>query len=155
MGLPCKQGSGWRVWNVRCRHGRGGIEIPTVTFQHSLLEEVQKSNGYTHDAASWGERLSQIGVVVERCDSEEVEIEIFPDRPDLLSHETMARAARSFLGGITSPSSLQVKKGKESMVVDPTMEGVRPQVFAAIVRGVDQGSSEAQRDQFVQSLMDH
>jgi phenylalanyl-tRNA synthetase beta subunit len=41
------------------------------------------------------------------------------------------------------------------MVVDPTMEGVRPQVFAAIVRGVDQGSSEAQRDQFIQSLMDH
>ena len=40
--------------------------------------------------------FSQIGVVVERCDSEEVEIEIFPDRPDLLSHETMARAARSF-----------------------------------------------------------
>ena len=41
------------------------------------------------------------------------------------------------------------------MVVNPTMESVRPHVFAAIVRGVDQGSSEAQRDRFVQSLMDH
>lgn len=92
---------------------------------------------------------------MERCDSEEVEIEIFPDRPDLLSHETMARAARSFLGGITSPCSLQVKKGMASMIVDPIMGGVRPHVFAAIVRGVDQGSSETQRDRFVQSLMDH
>lgn len=94
-------------------------------------------------------------MVVERCDSNEVEIEIFPDRPDLLSHETMARAARSFLGGIFTPCSLNVIKGSEKMLVDSAMEGVRPHVFAAIVRGVDQGSSEAQRDRFIQSLMDH
>ena len=67
----------------------------------------------------------------------------------------MARAARSFLGGIDTPCSLQVTKGSERMVVSPAMEGVRPQVFAAIVRGVEQGSSEVQRDRFVQSLMDH
>lgn len=94
-------------------------------------------------------------MVVERCDSNEVEIEIFPDRPDLLSHETMARAARSFLGGILTPCSLSVIKGSEKMIVDLTMEGVRPHVFAAIVRGVNQGSSEVQRDRFIQSLMDH
>jgi len=84
-----------------------------------------------------------------------VEIEIFPDRPDLLSHETMARAARSFLGGNTVPCALEVTKGTERMVVNPSMGSVRPHVFAAIVRGVDQGSSESQRDRFVQSLMDH
>ena len=67
----------------------------------------------------------------------------------------MARAARSFLGGIDTPCSLQVTKGSERMVVSPAMESVRPHVFAAIVRGVGQGSSEAQRDRFVQSLMDH
>ena len=41
------------------------------------------------------------------------------------------------------------------MVVDPSMEYVRPHVFAAIVRGVYTGNSDLAKDLFVQSLMDH
>ena len=73
--------------------------MPTITLSHSLLRSIQEENGATYDPEDWLERLSQIGCVVEGSDEESIEIEVFPDRTDLLSHETMARAARAFLDG--------------------------------------------------------
>ena len=55
------------------------------------------------------ERLSQIGCVVEGSDEESIEIEVFPDRPDLLSHENMARAARAFLDGDNQTPTIETK----------------------------------------------
>ena len=129
--------------------------MPTVSLKHTLLEDIQKFNGHSYDRASWLSDLSQIGVVVEGSDDTEIEIEVFPDRPDLLSHETMARASRSFLQDMPSPCRVQVSRGAEKMTVKPEMKNVRPHAFAAIVRGVYTGSTEVQRDLFVQSLMDH
>ena len=62
--------------------------MPTITLSHSLLRSIQGKNGATYDSEDWMERLSQIGCVVEGSDEESIEIEVFPDRPDLLSHET-------------------------------------------------------------------
>ena len=94
-------------------------------------------------------------MVIENSNDSEIEIEVFPDRPDLLSHENLARAARSFLENVEAPCGIEVNHGPEQMVVDPSMEYVRPHVFAAIVRGVYTGNSDLAKDLFVQSLMDH
>ena len=99
--------------------------------------------------------LSQIGVVVENSTDSEIEIEVFPDRPDLLSHENLARAARSFLEDVEVPCGIDVNHGQERMVVDSSMKYVRPHVFAVIVREVYTGKSDSAKDLFVQSLMDH
>ena len=66
-------------------------------MSHSLLRSIQAENGAEYNSVDWLERLSQIGCVVEGSNEESIDIEVFPDRPDLLSHETMARAARAFL----------------------------------------------------------
>ena len=41
------------------------------------------------------------------------------------------------------------------MSVDQSLGGVRPVIMGAVVRDVDTGSSQEQRDEFIQSLMDH
>ena len=41
------------------------------------------------------------------------------------------------------------------MVVDPSLEKVRPVVMGAIVRDVNTGSNIEEKDEFIQSLMDH
>ena len=129
--------------------------MPTVTFDHETLRNLQGRAGLKHDPSLWEERLSDIGCVVEKCDEEEVEIEVFPDRPDLLSIETMAYAARSFLHGSTSEPALPVQDGKVEMSVDSSLESIRPVILGAIDRGVDGGSEPEERERFIQSLMDH
>ena len=129
--------------------------MPTVTFKHEVLGRLQLSHEVRHDPEVWVEKLGLIGCCVEECNDEEIEIEVFPDRPDLLSSETMAHAVRPFLHGTTAAPTLKTVEGTISMTVDPSLEGVRPVIFGAVVRGVDTGHTAQARDEFIQGLMDH
>ena len=129
--------------------------MPTVTFDHATLRAIQARHGVDHDPWLWEEKLSNIGCVVEECDSSEIEIEIFPDRADLLSPETMAHAARAFLHGGGAEPDLATTEGSITMNVDPSLENIRPIIYGAVVRGVDNGSSPEENDAFIQALMDH
>ena len=129
--------------------------MPTITLQHSLLRSIQARHDDEYDPEDWLSRLSQIGCVVEGSDENGIEIEVFPDRPDLLSHETMARAARSFLGSALLPPFFDVKDSGIEMSVDTSLKTVRPVILGAVVRGVDTGETAAEKDEFIQSLMDH
>ena len=129
--------------------------MPTVTFDHSTLRLIQARYDLKHDPWLWEERLSDIGCVVESSDSKEIEIEVFPDRPDLLSPETMAHAARPFLHGQAAEPDLNTVDGDISMTVDSRLEDVRPVIFGAVVRGVETGENDEEQDAFIQALMDH
>ncbi len=129
--------------------------MPTLNLQHSLLEYIQKINGCGHSPESWSDWLPEIGCPVEGNDVDVVEVEVFPDRPDLLSHESLARAARSFFDGQILDPSISIEPSGLEMVVDSTLGKVRPVVLAAVVRGVDTGDDEDGIEAFIQSLMDH
>ena len=90
------------------------------------MNDIHEFNGHVYDSSRWISDLSQIGVVIENSNDSEIEIEVFPDRPDLLSRENLARAARSFLENVEAPCGIDVNHGPEQMVVDPSMEYVRP-----------------------------
>ena len=124
-------------------------------MSHSLLRSIQAENGAEYNSVDWLERLSQIGCVVEGSNEESIDIEVFPDRPDLLSHETMARAARAFLDGDIQQPTIETKDSGITLDVDSSLESVRPIIMAAIVRGVKNGNTVNEKDQFIQSLMDH
>ena len=128
--------------------------MPTLNLQHSLLEYIQKLNGSGHSPESWSNWLPAMGCPVEGNDEQVVEVEVFPDRPDLLSHETLARAARSFAEGEIVNASMEVESGGLEMPVDPSLKEVRPIVLAAVVRGVNPGDDEDSVEAFIQSLMD-
>ena len=129
--------------------------MPTLNLQHSLLEYIQNLNGSEHSPESWSEWLPAIGCPVEGSDEEVLEVEVFPDRPDLLSHETMARAGRAFLQGEIQDQSIQTSDSGMVLDVDSSLKSVRPVIMAAIVRCVNNGETTEGRDEFIQSLMDH
>ncbi len=129
--------------------------MPTLELKHSLIGYIQNIHGVGHEPDSWTKWLPEIGCPVDRSNSEEIEIEVFPDRPDLLSHETIARASRSFESSGGTKVELDVVPGDIEMVVDSTLENVRPVIMGAVVKGVDTGSNEEEKDEFIQSLMDH
>ena len=129
--------------------------MPTLNLQHSLLEYIQKLNGSGHYPESWSDWLPSMGCPVECNDEAIIEVEVFPDRPDLLSHETLARAARSFADRQNLNASMEVKSSGLEVTVDSSLKDVRPVVLAAVVRGVDSGNDEDGVEAFIQSLMDH
>ena len=132
-----------------------GENMPTIELSHDSISYVQSLNGAIHEPERWSEWLPIIGCPVDENNEETIEIEVFPDRPDLLSHETMAKASRSFLGLGDAEVDMEIAQGGISMSVDPTLADVRPIIMGAVVRGVDIGSEEGQKDDFIQSLMDH
>jgi phenylalanyl-tRNA synthetase beta chain len=129
--------------------------MPTVTYDHETLRAIQARFGIEHDPDLWEQLLSNIGCVVEACDSKEIEIEVFPDRPDLLSPETITHAARSFLHEQDAEPDLNTKDGDVVMTVSESLADVRPVILGAVVRGVDTGDNSAEKDAFIQALMDH
>jgi phenylalanyl-tRNA synthetase beta chain len=116
---------------------------------------LQAKHGVEHNRLLWEDSLSDIGCVVEKSDSTKIEIEVFPDRSDLLSPETMAHAARAFLHRNGAQPDLDTVDGAVVMTVDASLEHIRPFIYGAIVRDVDTGSSDEEQDAFIQALMDH
>jgi len=129
--------------------------VPTINLQHSILDRIQSINNFKHESEKWPDLLPEIGCPVEDFDMEKIEIEVFPDRPDLLSHETMARAARSFLDAHGTVNKVEVMKSGIRIDVDSSLKEIRPVIMAAVVRGVDTGKDHMEKDAFIQSLMDH
>jgi len=132
--------------------------MPTISLSHSMMERIQQLNGATHEKNGLSDLLPQMGCPVELNDDEKIEIEVFPDRPDLLSHETMAKAVRSFLGNHTTEENeaeIEVSSSGIRITVDSSLEDVRPIIMGAVVRGVKTGNTPSERDSFIQSLMDH
>ena len=120
-----------------------------------MMRRIQEINGAVHNRNDLSNLLPKMGCPVELNNDEDIEIEVFPDRPDLLSHETMARAIRSFQGSDSEEASIEVSESGIKISVDGDLEGVRPIIMGAVVRGVNTGSSAPERSSFIQSLMDH
>ena len=132
-----------------------GDIMPTLKFNHNILEYLHEINGVKYDSNDWEKRMPSIGCVVEENDEDGIEIEIFPDRTDLLSHETISRAARAFLNSLNDSPNLDIKQGEITLEVDKSLQNLRPVILGAVVRGVDNGTNYREKDDFIQSLMDH
>jgi len=130
--------------------------MPTIELKHSILEYIQEINEFSHIGDDWNSWLPEIGCPVDYIDKEKIEIEVFPDRPDLLSHETLARACRSFTNEKTLQNpELDIKNGNIEINIEKSIKEIRPIILGAVVRGVETGRNEIEKNDFIQSLMDH
>ena len=129
--------------------------MPTITLSHAMMSRIQRLNGTNHDKNILSDLLPRMGCPVELNNDDDIEIEVFPDRPDLLSHETMAKAVRSFQGIYSEDEDIDVSSSGIRISVGNGIEDVRPIILGAVVRGVNTGNSSSERDSFIQSLMDH
>jgi len=81
-------------------------------------------------------RLPMLGSDIERIEDDHVDVEFFPNRPDLFSVEGVARALRGFLGKETGLPEYRVNPSGMKFTVDPGLATIRPILGSAVIRGV-------------------
>ena len=82
-------------------------------------------------------KITQFGTPVEEINEGEVSIEIFPNRPDLLSLQNFARALNQYneKGGVSKFKILPPEKDFV-VTIDKSVKQVRPYTCCAIVKGM-------------------
>jgi phenylalanyl-tRNA synthetase beta chain len=107
--------------------------MPSVTLNRKVVEQLV---GKKLPLDKLKHAISYLGTDLEGIEGDEINVEIFPNRPDLLSEQGLARALASFLGVKKGLRSYTVKKSGKKVVVDASVK-MRPYTACAIVRGVD------------------
>jgi len=80
--------------------------------------------------------LFLIKAEVEKIEGNVIEIEVNPDRQDMLSAEGIARAVRSFLGLERGLKEYPVKKSNKQIIVKPGLTKIRPFICCSIIKDV-------------------
>lgn len=105
------------------------LEIDKREFDELLGESL--------DEQKLIEEASFLGAHWHSIDGNVCEVETYPNRPDLLSVEGLARAYRGFFDIETGRKEYEVKDGDIEVEVDESVEDVRPHIGGAVVRGLD------------------
>ena len=92
--------------------------------------------------------LPMMGSDIDSVDGDTMNVEFFPNRPDLYSVEGVARAVRNFIGKDKGLADYEVKPGEVVLKVEESVNDVRPFIVAGIVRGVNM------TDELIASLME-
>ncbi|MCX6710180.1 MAG: phenylalanine--tRNA ligase subunit beta [Candidatus Woesearchaeota archaeon] len=83
------------------------------------------------------ERICMLGTALDKIDSKELAVEVFPNRPDMLSVEGFARALSVFIGIKKGFKEYKVKKTPLKVDVDSSVKSVRPFIKCAVMRNVN------------------
>ena len=82
------------------------------------------------------EKIALLGTDLESVSEHEIDVEIFPNRPDMLSEQGFSRAFASFIGEKPGLVKYEVKNSGEKVIVDGSVKDVRPYTVCAIVKNL-------------------
>jgi phenylalanyl-tRNA synthetase beta chain len=84
------------------------------------------------------ERISFLGTSCEGIADDAITVEIFPNRPDLLSEQGFLRAFKAFMTERPEVPEYKVKHGgrDHKVIIDESVADVRPYTACAVVRGL-------------------
>lgn len=104
------------------------IKIPRKTFEKEigkLTEEMQ-------------EKIALFGTTIESLTNEELELDITPDRPDLLSYHGFKRSFLCFLGKKKGLKKYIVNKPKKNykVYIESSLKDIRPFTACTIIKGL-------------------
>ena len=119
--------------------------MPVVTFDYNDFLNLL---GYKLSREEFLERIPLIGADLDRVEDSSISIEFFPNRPDLLSVEGIARAARAFFGFEKGLKKYKTEKSNIFLKVDPSVKKIRPFIVTALVKNIEM------TDELISSLMD-
>lgn len=85
------------------------------------------------------DRIMLFGTPVENITEGEIQLEIFPDRPDMLSYHGFKRAFLGFLERQTGLKKYTLKKPEKDYIVkiESSVKDIRPYTACAIVKGIE------------------
>jgi phenylalanyl-tRNA synthetase beta chain len=107
--------------------------MPTITVNKRIFEKLV---GRKLPIEKLKDRISYLGTDLESIENNEINVEIFPDRPDMLSVQGFARAFSSFIGVKTGLRKYKVNKSKHKVIVDKSLGKIRPYTVCAIIKGL-------------------
>lgn len=105
--------------------------MPTITINRKVFENLV---GKKLPIEKLKDRISLLGTDLETINEKEIIVEIFPNRPDMLSVQGFARAISSFIGIKTGLRHFKVEHSNHKMIVDKSVSNVRPYTACAIVK---------------------
>ncbi|MEM4347338.1 MAG: phenylalanine--tRNA ligase subunit beta [Candidatus Altiarchaeota archaeon] len=119
--------------------------MPTVEFK---FKELCSFLGKNFKPDELKERISMLGVDLERIDENKIVMEIFPNRPDLLSIEGFSRALKGVLNIESGLKYYHLFDSDTKIFVDKSVENVRPYIVGTIIKNISMDEN------FLISLMD-
>ena len=83
------------------------------------------------------EKISLFGTPLESLSEQEIEIEIFPNRPDLISLQGYLRGFKNFLGK-EKPRKYKINKPEKDykVIISPSVKEIRPFTACAIIKNL-------------------
>lgn len=84
------------------------------------------------------ERIALFGTPIDKLSDEELEIEIFPNRPDLLSYHGFKRAFLAFIGKKPGLREYKINKPQKDykVIVDSSVKEIRPFTVCSIIKNL-------------------
>lgn len=107
--------------------------MPTVKFSKKVLLESLGRKISDHELQ---DRINFLGTNFEGLQDDELSVEVFPNRPDLLSEQGLARALKSFMGIKTGFRKYEVKKSNIKVIIDKSVKNIRPYTVCAVVKNI-------------------
>ncbi len=93
------------------------------------------------------ENIPMMGTAWEGVRGDTFDVEVFPNRPDMLSVEGLARAFSSYMGVNSGLRNYQLEGSQEMVVVENKVAEVRPYFVSCIIKDVEFN------DDFIKSVM--
>lgn len=107
--------------------------MPTVEF---VFQEFNSLLGRRFKPQELADKISMLGVDMECIDADKIIMEVFPDRPDMLSIEGFARALKGTLDIEKGLPVYNLGDSGVKLFTDSSVNDVRPFIAAGIIRGV-------------------
>ena len=82
------------------------------------------------------EKVSNIGIGVEKIDSKEIILDVFPNRPDMLGEYGLTRALKTFIGIDKGMRKYRVNKSNYKLFVNKNVKNIRPYAACAVVKNL-------------------
>lgn len=107
--------------------------MPVITFKYQDLKDL----GIDMDKDELIDTLPMMSSDIEDFDDEEIKVEFFPNRPDNLSVEGVARSFKGFIGQEVGFPEYKVEESGEYVTVDSEVAKIRPYIGFAKIDNVD------------------
>jgi len=108
--------------------------MPTITLNKKVFEKLV---GKELRLEELKDRISMLGTDLEKIDDDEIHVEIFPNRPDLLSEQGFARAFSSFIGVKTGLKDYKIIPSGEKVIIEGSVNKVRPYTACALIKNIN------------------
>ena len=107
--------------------------MPVITFKYQDLKDL----GIDMEKDELIDTLPMMSSDIEDFDDEEIKVEFFPNRPDNLSVEGVARSFKGFIGQEIGLPDYKVEDSGEYVEVDADVAKIRPYIGFAKIDNVD------------------